>query len=279
MRVLRTMMKLSTTEWEEATSWLLIGAIFFAMRSCEYLETSNKEESRRTKILRVRNIQFVKNNKKVKYEDPKLELSNIVMITFEFQKNDQRDVQIHMFKTNDPILNPVKAWARTVQRVMNYPNGTIDSKVCTFWTDEQGYSFIQADHARTRLRSIVNIIGEDILGFSKDDVGLHSLRSGGAMAMFLSGISTIVIRRIGRWSSEAFLEYIREQVEDFTAGVAQKMLSFETFSNLNKKAPGHGDGAGTDNKEDGPELVNCAVRYSKLVLDKDFESKRCKGQR
>ena len=92
MRVLRTMMKLSTSEWEVATSWLLIGAIFFAMRSCEYLETNSKEESRRTKILRVKNIRFVRNNKKVGYEDPELELSDIVMITYEFQKNDQRDV-------------------------------------------------------------------------------------------------------------------------------------------------------------------------------------------
>ena len=49
-----------------------------------------------------------------------------------------------------------------------------------------------------RLRAIVEIMGERILGFTKDDVGLHSIRSGGAMAMFLSGVSTIVIMRVGR---------------------------------------------------------------------------------
>ena len=56
------------------------------------------------------------------------------------------------------------------------------------------------------------------------------------MAMFLAGISVIIIRRIGRWSSEAFLEYIREQVESFTYGVSQRMLSFEHFHNLNAEA-------------------------------------------
>ena len=71
-------------------------------------------------------------------------------------------------------------------------------------------------------------IGQNQLGFSKEDIGLHSIRSGGAMAIFLSGVSSIIIKRIGRWSSEAFLEYIREQIEKFTAGVSQKYWSSKT---------------------------------------------------
>ena len=53
------------------------------------------------------------------------------------------------------------------------------------------------------------------------------------MAMFLSGISTIIIQQIARWSSEAFLEYIREQVESFSFGVTKKMLLFEHFHTIN----------------------------------------------
>ena len=52
------------------------------------------------------------------------------------------------------------------------------------------------------------------------------------MAMFLSGVATIIIMRIGRWSSEAFLEYIREQIEQFTLGVSKKMLQFENFNTI-----------------------------------------------
>ena len=48
--------------------------------------------------------------------------------------------------------------------------------------------------------------------------------------MFLAGTRTIIIMRIGRWSSEAFLEYIREQVEDFTRDVSKNMLRFEHFN-------------------------------------------------
>ena len=73
------------------------------------------------------------------------------------------------------------------------------------------------------------------MGFTRDDVGLHSTRSGGAMSMFLSGVFEITIQQIARWESFAFLEYIREQVENFTYGVSRKMLDKKKFHYLNDK--------------------------------------------
>ena len=58
--VLKKMYDISNSHKELALSQLCIGAIFFAMRSCEYLSTSHKEDSKRTKVLRLRNIQFKK---------------------------------------------------------------------------------------------------------------------------------------------------------------------------------------------------------------------------
>ena len=113
-----------------------------------------------------------------------------------------------MFKTSDHLLNPVKAWAKTIQRVRGYPGASDDTTVCAFLDGDGSMTSIQSDQVRPRLRAMAAILGKAQLGFDPNEIGLHSLRSGGAMAMFLSGISTIVIRRIGRWSSEAFLEYI-----------------------------------------------------------------------
>ena len=151
------------------------------------------------------------------------------MIIFEFQKNDKRDIQVHMFKTSDNILNPVIAWANTVKRVWGYPDTTEDSTVCTFMGTNGCTSNIQSTQVRSWLKAIVDIIGGEILGFTGDDIGLHSLRSGGAMAMFLSKASTIIMMIIGRWSSKVFLEYIREQVEDFTMGISENMINFGSF--------------------------------------------------
>ena len=40
--------------------------------------------------------------------------------------------------------------------------------------------------------------------------------------------------RVGQWSSEALLEYTREQVEDFTVGRSENMIKFESFLNMNR---------------------------------------------
>ena len=102
-----------------------------------------------------------------------------------------------------------------------------------FLTEDGKNTHINSTQVLPRLRATVGIMGKEKLGFSEDDIGLHSLRAGGAMAMFLSGVPTIIIMRIGRWSSEAFLKYIREQVESFTFGVSKKMIRFEHFHTLN----------------------------------------------
>ena len=46
--------------------------------------------------------------------------------------------------------------------------------------------------------------------FPDDNVAGHSLRSGGATALALAGVPLARIQIIGRWSSEAFLIYIRQ---------------------------------------------------------------------
>jgi hypothetical protein len=61
MMVLRKALELSNSDREIATSWLMIGAIFFAMRSCEYLKTA-AEEKKRTDIIRIGNITFKRQN-------------------------------------------------------------------------------------------------------------------------------------------------------------------------------------------------------------------------
>ena len=263
--VLRKMLNLASTEWQSAVAWLLIGAIFFAMRSCEYLDTKISEIDRRTRILRLRNITFKKNGKTIAHNNIMLDQADIVIITFEFQKNDKRNIQIHMFRTSDSSLNPVTAWARTVQRVWSYADTTKDSTVCSFKNSKQKIVQIQSTQVRDWLKTIVDLIGAEILGFTSIDIGLHSIRSGGAMAMFLSKTSTIIMMRVGRWSSDAFLEYIREQVENFTVDVSENMLKFETFVNISSDQPT--DIRTSQNNENGPDRVPFQVNYSRLSLN------------
>ncbi len=74
------------------------------------------------------------------------------------------------------------------------------------------------------LRDAVRTIGEDILNINAEDIGTHSIRSGAAMAMVMGGLPVYMIMLMGRWSSDAFLKYIRKQIEQFSHDVSSKMI-------------------------------------------------------
>ena len=52
------------------------------------------------------------------------------------------------------------------------------------------------------------------------------------MAMYLDEIPFFTIMLIGRWSSDAFLKYIRKQVDKFTYNIAKQMIKHLDFRHL-----------------------------------------------
>ena len=76
----------------EAFGQLLCGAFFYRMRSDELLTVTGE---RKTKRLKVWNIQFFKNNVKIKDKTNRLILyASTVLITFEFQKNKMKNITV-----------------------------------------------------------------------------------------------------------------------------------------------------------------------------------------
>ena len=146
------------------------------------------------KIICLKNINFLKRGMKMPHADPSLEECKIVVIIFEYQKIDKRDKQIYMFCTNNRVLNLLITWSKTVQRIQAYRGTSKSTTVCMFREKGRLLRDIQADHVRDKLQAIVKLIGFKKLGFEAEDVGLHSVWSGGAIAMFLSGTSTIANR-------------------------------------------------------------------------------------
>ena len=75
-------------------------------------------------------------------------------------------------------------------------------------------------------------IRESKLGIHQSEIGTTSICSGAAMAMYLSGVPVFSIMLIGRWSSTAFLKYIRKQVQEFLQGITSKMIEVQTFKHV-----------------------------------------------
>jgi hypothetical protein len=70
------------------------------------------------------------------------------------------------------------------------------------------------------------------LGFEPHEMRTHSLRSGAAMEMYLASVPVYTIMLIGRWSSDAFLQYICKQVEQFSKDVSKQMIKFHSFRTI-----------------------------------------------
>jgi hypothetical protein len=152
------------------------------------------------------------------------------------QKNDSKfDTVIHG-RTDDPALCPVLRSAQLVNRILNYPNTTCDTPVCAVWRHGK-LDKIASTQVLSALRAVSKAVGSACLGFKPSKMGTHSLCSGAAMEMYLSGVPVYTIMLIGRWSSDAFLHYIRKQVEQFLLHVGKQMLTFQSFQTIPEIAP------------------------------------------
>jgi hypothetical protein len=116
-----------------------------------------------------------------------------------------------------------------VKRIISYPSTTPNTMVNTFKLPNLKLHLFTGPELLKKLRLAATALGPDILGFTADQLGLHSVRSGTAMAMFLAGVPVFQIMLLGWWASDAFLQYIRKQVKEFSSGISQKMITQENF--------------------------------------------------
>ena len=102
-----------------ARAWLVCGALFFAMRSCEYTSVGSKD--RKTRPVRPCDIVFRNGAKVVPHNSPLLHLAETVSVDFGFQKSDVRDETVSQDNNGRSGLNPVPLWAHTIRRLRSYP--------------------------------------------------------------------------------------------------------------------------------------------------------------
>lgn len=205
-------------------SLLFLMAFFFAMRSCEYVKVVGP---RRTLPVRKMDITFIKDRRVVPHHSPSLHLADTVSVYYDTQKRDTRGESVTQERTGDPVYCPVVACAAVV-RAMDADGCSPTDEVYWFKDHKGRRRQLVAKFASTTLKTFVASI-EDTWNILPHEVGLHSWRSSSAMAMYLVPIPTATIMLLGRWSSDAFLRYIRPQADNFSAGVAKGMIGTKAF--------------------------------------------------
>jgi hypothetical protein len=170
--------------------------------------------------------------KLLKHSDKYLYLASSVSITFEEQKRGTKNDTITHHRTNNTLLCPVKIWSKIIKRIISYPSTNQDTTVNSFLLENNSIYKFSGKNLLTHLWRAADSLGPEKLGYTSDQIGLHSARSGVAMAMYLAGVPMFTIMLLGRWSSDAFLRYIRKEVQEFSNSISSKMIQSEKFFTL-----------------------------------------------
>jgi hypothetical protein len=207
---------------------IAIVAYFYAMRSCEITTTPTPG---RTKITRLRGVTFRDaSHREIPHDSPQLSSAFRVTVTFENQKNGLKmDRRTHE-KTGDPVMCPVLRLASLIRRILAADEEAgPDTPVSTIW-GEEGSRTVTSDELRKQLRTAcLKGGGAATFGYNSNDIGTRSIRSGAAMGLFLMNHPVAKIMILGRWSSDAFLVYIRPQVLEWTNQMSGDMIRHDSF--------------------------------------------------
>jgi hypothetical protein len=203
MFVISTLAKQQISELDRSIVQLTGLGIFFAFRSCEYLDVPQAKHGQ-TEILRLRNIRFFKDLELVQHSHPELEFADCVSLTFERQKRKEKDDTVTQEASGDSVLCPVRFAAGLVRQIRSYPNTNSNTKISTYISNGT-VGNVKSVQVIKALGDVMGAIGKTWLGIAKKEVGTHSIRSGAAMAKYLGKCLVYTVMLIGCWSSDAFL--------------------------------------------------------------------------
>ncbi len=222
-------------EFHQHSADLIVGAYFFAMRACEYAKTKTPGQ---TKTLSLGNITFRDKRRRIlSHDDPLLEeKAAYVTICFVNQKNGLKMDRRTQARSNHDELCPVRSWARVCKRVRRTTGHCDDNTlVCKIGIKGKGNVFATDESTLKLLRLTCRTYGSDgLYGIEPHELGTKSVRSGGAMALFMMGYSPEKIMILGRWGSTAFLDYIRPQTLEWTNMMSSDMARVPKMMDLNK---------------------------------------------
>jgi len=221
---------------------LLLAGFFWAMRSCEYCATPVPG---RTLPVSLGCVVFRDSDRRVlPHTHPELSATaHFVTVTFVEQKNKQKMDSRTQRRTLDAVLCPVRRMASAVKRVLMFdPSARPDTKLASLRAPT-GTLTISNTFMLESLRFVCKYKGgKDKFGFSPDEIGNKSLRSGAAMSLFLMDYSPAKIMILGRWNSDAFLDYIRPQVLEWANNMSQSMILPDDYRDVaSKEAVGETD--------------------------------------
>jgi hypothetical protein len=224
----------------EATADLICIAFYFLLRVGEYTTKTKRKMKTRTRQFRMKDLTFFKYDSTGALQpmprdaaDSEILHADAATLRISNQKNGHAGACVHHCAlVNSTMACPIKALGRRYVHIRQHTNNT-KAFLCTFY-DEAGMGSVTDNQIRYTVKYTAKELNYDKRGIPIDRVDTHSLRSGGACALKLAGHDNVEIRKMGRWKprSNAFLEYIQQQLSTFSKDMANNMSNIATFTNV-----------------------------------------------
>jgi hypothetical protein len=209
--------------------WILI-AFYFLLRIGEYTSKGrSRQGDKQTVQFRMEDVTFFKTYDDRLRQVPRNAPAAVILsadastLKIDNQKNGWKGVCVSHHSNGLGPFDPVRALGRRYVHIREHTN---DPKTfLSAYFDETGHrEDLRDSDVRSSLKTAAAVLDyPSQRGIPIDRVDTHSLRIGGANALSLAGYSKQQIQKMGRWRGETFLEYIRESLSDFSAGMSKKM--------------------------------------------------------
>ncbi|KDO19806.1 hypothetical protein SPRG_14668 [Saprolegnia parasitica CBS 223.65] len=170
---------------------------FFLLRKSEYLHEGSKPAKHG---LCVRDIRFTTAWEEVATSEDQVHEVHIKLTS---SKTDQRrgGVTLRLSRSGSFWLCPIPAiWE--LRRIAIAAGAKADEPLCTTLAPDGTRVAINESQVKALLRDTARRMDKDPSAYST-----HSLRSGGATALFKGGATDLAIQKFGRWRSDAFKSY------------------------------------------------------------------------
>ena len=223
---------------DHAIGDLAIIAFYYLLRIGEYTTKGTRNDTKRTIQFRVKDVTFFTTTPDGHTRqlsriatDATLLTATSATLKLDNQKNGWKGVCVHHHANGQRYKCPVRALARRIAHIRHNTSDTT-TFLSAFFVHGALFDVSDTD-IRSSLKSAATILNYPAeKGIPIQRIDTHSLRSGGANALSLSGYSDREIQKMGRWRGATFKEYIREELACFSTGMSTQMSRQFNFVNI-----------------------------------------------
>ncbi len=226
----------------QATADLALIAFYYLLRIGEYTIKSTaeleKKNTKQTIQFKLEDVTFFSKDKSGRIRqlprnasERELMTADSATLKLDNQKNGWKAACIHQEVNGEHMKCPVRALARRVSHLRQH-KASGKTFLCKVYAKE-GKKYVCAGDVSAGLKVAASILQYPLTrGIPINSVDTHSLRSGGANALALSGYSDTQIQKMGRWRGKTFKDYIREDLACYSAGMSTSMKRNFKFVNI-----------------------------------------------